>query len=137
MSELKGLTFTKMPISGSNPVVDRRTRVIAHLEEQKSLAKDPNLRRTVRRRVKEGGETKLVEKQTKIQPWWKAKDNGYAFGIRLGKMVEFSRDQTAVIVATLDKLPSVIDTLITAVRAGELDNQIAAASVRPTKKAKK
>jgi hypothetical protein len=137
MSTLKSLTFTTLPTTGSNPVVDRRQRVIARLEEQKSLARDSNFKRTVRRRVKEGGETKLVEKLTKIQPWWKAKDNGYAFGIRLGKMVEFSKDQTAVMVATLDKLPSVIDTLITAVRAGELDSQIAAASVRPTKKAKK
>jgi hypothetical protein len=135
---LKGLTFIAMPTTGSNPVVDRRTRLIAKLEEQKSLAADAKFTRTVRRRVKEGGENKLVEKQMKIQPWWKPTANGYAFFIRLGQFVEFSKGQKAVAIASLDKLPGTIDTLIAAIKAGELDQQIAAASVRPTaKKAKK
>ena len=45
-----------------------------------------------------------------------------------GKPVEFEKGKTAIAVASLTKLPSVIDTLITAVRNGELDEQLAAAS---------
>jgi hypothetical protein len=37
---------------------------------------------------------------------------------------------------SLDKLPSVIDTLITAIRAGELDAQLAQSSKQPTPKNK-
>jgi hypothetical protein len=59
------------------------------------------------------------------------------FDIRLGKFVEFEKGKTGVRVASIDKLPSVIDTLITAVRNGELDAQLEAASVKPTKKAAK
>jgi hypothetical protein len=61
-------------------------------------------------------------------PWWKA--IGYGFSIRLGKFVEFEKGKDVIVVPSLDKLPAVIDQLIAAVRAGELDNQIAAASVR-------
>jgi len=104
------------------------------MEEQKSLAKDANFKRTVKRRVKEGGENKLVEKQMKLLPWWKATSTGYAFAIRMGKFVEFEKGKTAIAVPSLDKMPAVIDTLITAIRTGELDSQLAAASVRPQKK---
>jgi hypothetical protein len=57
--------------------------------------------------------------------------------IRLGNLVEFEKGKTAISVPTLDKLTSVIDTLISAIRNGELDAQLEAASVKPQKKAKK
>jgi len=69
--------------------------------------------------------------------WRPAGNEAYALAIRLGKFVEFSKGQTAIAVPNLEKLPSGIDTLISAVRSGELDNQIAAASTKPQKKAKK
>ena len=40
------------------------------------------------------------------------------------KRVEFEKGKAAIAVGTLDKLPSVIDSLIKAVRAGELDEQL-------------
>jgi len=138
MSALKGLTFTAKSTASANPTMDRRTRLIAKLEEQKSLAGDSKFTRTVRRRVKEGDTSKLVEKATKVLPWWKPVGNGVEFKIRLGKFVEFEKGKTAIVVPSADKLATVIDTLIAAVRAGELDQQIAAASVRPpAKKVKK
>jgi hypothetical protein len=135
---LKGLTFVAKSAAGSNPTMDRRTRLIAKLEEQKSLAGDSKFTRTVRRRVREGDATKLVEKAAKVLPWWKPVSNGVEFKIRLGKFVEFEKGKDAISVPSLDKLPGVIDQVIGAVRAGELDQQIAAASVRPqAKKTKK
>jgi hypothetical protein len=40
------------------------------------------------------------------------------------KPIEFEKGKAAIAVPSLDKLPSVIDTLITAVLNGELDEQI-------------
>ena len=40
------------------------------------------------------------------------------------KRIEFEKGKAAIAVPSLDKLASVIDTLIKAVRAGELDEQL-------------
>jgi len=37
MAVLKSLTFTTMPTPGGDPILDRRAKVIARLEEQKVL----------------------------------------------------------------------------------------------------
>jgi hypothetical protein len=68
MAVLKSLTFTTMPIPGGNPTLDRRARVIARLEEQKLILKDPNYIRTVRTWVKKDGEKSMVEKQQRVAP---------------------------------------------------------------------
>src|SRR5664280_107619 len=130
MAVLKSLTFTTMPTLGGNPTLDRRTRVIARLEEQKLILKDPNYIRTTRTWVKKDGERVMVEKHQRVAPWWRAHPNGtYALFVRSGlKPIEFEKGKTAIAVPLLDKLPSVIDTLIAAIRAGELDQQLAQAS---------
>src|SRR5450755_5031807 len=48
MAILKNLTFTTLPTTGGNPILDRRTKIVARLEEQKLILKDPNYTRTVR-----------------------------------------------------------------------------------------
>jgi hypothetical protein len=51
------------------------------------------------------------------------------FFIRVGAQpLEFKKGKTAVAVPSLEKLPAVIDSLIAAVRTGDLDQQLAAAS---------
>jgi hypothetical protein len=126
MAVLKSLTFTALPASGGNPILDRRTKIIARLEEQKLILKDPNYTRTVRNWVKKDGERVMVEKQQRVPLWWRQHPNGsYALFVRSGlKPIEFEKGKAAIAVPTLDKLPSVIDTLITAVRNGELDEQL-------------
>ena len=49
------------------------------------------------------------------------------------KPIEFEKGKAAIAVPSLDKLPTVIDTLIAAVRNGELDEQLAL-SGKPTSK---
>ena len=123
---LKSLTFTTLPKPGANPALDRRLRVISRLEEQKALLNDPNYTRTVRNWVKKNGERVMVEKQQRVPLWWRQHPNGsYALFVRSGlKPIEFEKGKAAIAVPSLDKLPSVIDTLITAVRNGELDEQL-------------
>ena len=135
---LKSLTFTTIPTPGGNPTLDRRTKVIARLEEQKLLLKDPNYTRTVRTWAKKDGERVMVEKQQRVPMWWRQHSNGtYALFVRSGlKPIEFEKGKTAIAVSSLDKIPSVIDTLIAAVRAGELDQQLALSSKQVGTKSK-
>jgi hypothetical protein len=127
MSAIKSLTFTTLPKIGANPVLDRRTKMIARLEEQKLLLKDPNHIRTVRTWVKKEGQLVPVDKQQRVSPWWRVNANGsFVFFIRLGsKPIEFEKGKNAIAVPSLDKVPIVIDILINAVRNGELDEQLA------------
>src|SRR5450631_2769472 len=130
MAVLKSLTFTTLPTTGGNPILDRRTKTIARLEEQKLILKDPNYTRTVRNWVKKDGERVMVEKQQRVPLWWRQHPNGsYALFVKSGlRPIEFEKGKPAIAVPSLDKLPSVIDTLITAIRAGELDAQLAQTS---------
>jgi hypothetical protein len=139
MAVLKSLTFTTLPATGGNPILDRRTKIITRLEEQKLILKDPNYTRTVRNWVKKDGERAMVEKQQRVPLWWRQFPNGsYALFVRSGlKPIEFEKGKAAIAVPSLDKLPSVIDTLITAVRNGELDEQLVQGSKVGTAKKSK
>ena len=80
---------------------------------------------------KEGRGTSDGRKKLQRVPlWWRQHPNGsYALFVRSGlKPIEFENGKPAIAVSSLDKLPSVIDTLIIAVRNGELDQQFAEAS---------
>jgi len=127
MSALKSLTFTTLPKIGANPTLDRRTNMIARLEEQKLLLNDPNHVRTARTWVKKNGELTPIQRQHRVLPWWRMNaDGSYVFFVRLGsKPIEFEMGKNAIAVPSLDKMPLVINILITAVRNGELDQQLA------------
>lgn len=94
------------------------------------LLNDPTYSRTVRTSIKKDGQRTVIEKQQRVLSWWRPIQNGtFAFFIRAGyKPLEFAKDKTAIAVPSVDKLPAVIDTLITAVRNGELDEQLAQAA---------
>ena len=140
MTSLKSLIFTTLPKSTVNPTLDRRTKIIARLEEQKALLRDSGYVRAVRAWGKnDAGEKVMTEKKQRVLPWWNAQPSGSCvFFVRAGwKPIEFEKGKAAIAVPSLDKLPSVIDTVISAVRAGELDEQLAQASAQATpKKAK-
>ena len=133
MGALKSLTFTTIPKIGANLTFDRRGKTIAFLEEQKLLLKDSNYTRTVRTWVKKDGQLTPVEKQQRILPWWRVNaDGSYVLFVRSGsKTIEFEKGKNAVAVPSFDKVPLVIDILITAVRNGELDDQLAQAKKPP------
>jgi hypothetical protein len=60
-------------------------------------------------------------------PWWRVNaDGSYVFFVRLGsKPIEFEKGKNAIAVPSIDKIPLVINILITAMRNGELDQQLA------------
>lgn len=69
---------------------------------------------------------------------WRQHPNGtYALFVRSGlKPIEFEKCKIAIAVPSLDKLPAVIDMLIAAICAGELDAQLAQTSKRTAPKGK-
>jgi hypothetical protein len=85
MTALKSLTFTTLPSQSGNPILDRRAKIIARLEEQKLVLKDPNYTRTNRKWVKKDGERVMVEQQQRVPLWWRQHPNGsYALFVRSG-----------------------------------------------------
>jgi len=75
---------------------------------------------------KDGGEKVLVEKPLPTSKWCQPHQNGgYVMTAKVGsKRIEFEKDKAAIVVGSLEKLPTVIEALIKAVRAGELDGQL-------------
>jgi hypothetical protein len=133
---LKSLTFTALPKAGANPVLNRRTATITRLEEQKLLLNDPSYIRVSQRWTKKDGERVPVERRQRVSPWWRLDASGaYLFFVRSGGRP--IKGKTAISVPSKEKLPTVIDTLITAVRNGELDSQIMQSRPKAAAKARK
>src|SRR4029077_17067647 len=124
MPVLKSLSFTALPKSGNDSVQMRRAKFVAKLEEQKQLLKNTHHVRTVQRWTKVNGERQATTKQQAVRPWWKTDPSGQiVMSMKFGsKPIEFEKGQAGIVVGTKEKLPAVIDALIAAVRAGELDD---------------
>lgn len=126
-SILKSLTFVPQPKISSDPLIIKRERMVSRLEDQKKLLADPLYQRRIKRwEKKEGGEKVLVEKPLRTSKWWQQDPSGtVVMTVKVGsKRIEFEKGKAAISVGSIEKLPSVIDALIKAVRAGELDTQL-------------
>ena len=132
MNHLKTLSFTAVPKGErADPVLIRREKLIARLEDQKTLAKDPTFALTVTRSVKNSeGIKEKVEVKKPLRPNWRTDSKGAVIlTVRYGfKTIEFEKGKAGIAVPSKEKLVAVIDTLITAVRQGELDELLAQAS---------
>lgn len=142
MNHLKSLSFTTVPKGAVNPVLVRRGKLVTRLEEQKTLAQDPSYVPTIKRWKKSDDGTKqLVDLQRRIRPWWRTDAvGGIVLTVRYGfKTIEFEKGKAGIAVPSKEKLVGVIDTLVAAVRAGELDEVLAqqgrARGVSKTKRA--
>ena len=124
MPVLKSLSFTALAKTGNDPVQTRRAKFVSKLEEQKLLLKDPAHVRTVQRWLKVDGERQATTKQQAVRPWWKTDPAGQiVMSVKFGaRPIEFEKGKAGIVVPSKDKLPAVIDPLIAAVRAGELDD---------------
>lgn len=132
MPVLKSLTFTAVPARSNDPAGNRRTKLVARLEEQRQLFQNPAYVRVVQRWTGKGDERRQVEKQQRVRPWWRVDDAGnVVMSVYYGtKPIEFERGKAGIAVASKDKLPALLDALIGAAKAGELDG-LMAASGRP------
>ncbi|WP_309578288.1 MULTISPECIES: DUF6641 family protein [Rhizobium/Agrobacterium group] len=138
MSHLKALKLTSaVPFRASvDPVQRSREKMIAALSEQKQMAEAKIAGQAftpthiVRKKNAEGVRVE-VEAPKRVRQGWFIDGNGKVFfAIRYaGKAIEFAKDKNAIEAGELSALPKIIDTLIEAVRAGELDAQLTAAAV--------
>jgi len=138
MSYLKTLTLTLAPHQiERNPKLIRRQRLIERLEEQIKLAADPTFTVLVRRWIKDAeGVKQPFDRQKRIKPWWKADGSGnLVLVLKNGlKTIELEKGKPGIAVGTQGRLEAVLNTLIAATKAGELDGALEAshtpASVR-------
>jgi hypothetical protein len=144
MSVLKTLKLGKAaPNSAPADAKGRaRAKVIAHLEQQRALLAAFREDRTLEvtrpvYRTNDAGERVRVMHPVHVRRDWFEDAAGVVhFMIRYGaKPLPLDRtgSNISVEVGTLDALPGVIDTLLSAVRAGELDAQLAAAAQERSK----
>ncbi len=131
MPILKNLTFTAVPARGHDPVAARRAKLVERLEEQTRLSADPKYVRVVQRWTGKGDERRQVEKHQRVKPWWRADSAGHVvLAVYHGaRPIEFEKGKAGIAVQSRDKLPALIDQLIGAAQAGELDELLARSSM--------
>ena len=124
MPILKNLTFTAVPARSHDPVANRRAKLIERLTEQKMLLADASYVRKTQRWAGKGEDRRQIEKQQRVRPWWRADGSGHVvFSVFHGaRPLEFEKNKAGIAVASRDKLPALIDSLIGATQAGELDD---------------
>jgi hypothetical protein len=128
MQTLKSLTFIPVPKNQNDPMLARRGKLIARLEEQKALFENPNYIAVDQRWDKASdGRKELVERKRKVRRWWHEDVTGRVhLTVRYGqKPLEFEKGKAAISVPAKDKVPEILDVLIDAVRNGELDQVLA------------
>lgn len=134
LSGLK-LSAAKQPANVGEEQV-RRNKIVKRLVEQRELAtavaagvayRQEKMRTVV---DKATGEHSSVAVNKRVKQWWFATDdNRLALTVRYGSQIlELARGKFSVDVPDLHQLVPTIDLVIEAVRAGELDTQIAAAA---------
>ena len=139
MPILKNLTFTAVPARSHDPVANRRAKLVERLEEQRLLLQNPSYVRRTQRWTGKGDARRQIEKQQRVRPWWRADAaGGVVMSVYYGtKPIEFEKGKGGIVVASRDKLPALIDALIGAAQAGELDDLLARVKPVGAPKAKK
>ena len=137
MSILKSLKLTNAkPVrSSDNPGERARDKVISALVEQKAMAEAKIAGQhfapthMVWRKGADGQRVQVEAPKRLRAGWFNDASGQFFFGLRYaGKTIEFAKDKNAIEVGDMAALPKIIDTLIEAVRAGELDAQLTAAA---------
>src|SRR5690349_19932194 len=140
---LKGLKLGKAaPVAHPADAKERaRGKVIAHLEQQKQLlaahleGKVLDATRPVYRTNDAGERVRVMQPVHVRRDWFEDATGTVHFMVRYGaKPLPLDKaGSTSVEVGGFDQLPGVIDALISAVKAGELDVQLAAAAQERSK----
>jgi hypothetical protein len=134
LSSLK-LVAARKPAKPS-ALVQRRHKLSNKLWEQLQLAQAQAAGESyapTRQRVIKDPETGVRREVTvpkRVKPWWFVADNGrVCLSVKYGaKVLELAKGKGAIEVAGPEELIKTLETIKTAVEAGELDGQIEAAS---------
>jgi len=145
MAHLSKLTISNATREISiNPIIGRRAKLLEKLDEQLAVAQallagEPyNATRKVWVADKDGNK-RHVDREKRVNVWyWNDISGKFWFELRYGaQKLELAKGKHAIEVGAKDRLVTVIETVIEAVRAGELDAALTAASAaKAGKKAK-
>ena len=131
MTHLTKLTFKTVDRSMKHdPIINRRDKLIAGLKEQKlvhaaTLKKEDHLVERDKWMQNELGERMLVKTHRRIRPWFFAQDGGWYVQCRYGaRVITADGTNNAVFVNSLADVLGVLDALLYAAAAGELDRAI-------------
>jgi hypothetical protein len=115
-----------------SPAEHRRSNLVAKLTEQMELAKAQAEGKPFVV-IKNGwsrddaGNKQRVQKEKVVRAWWWNDGPALSLVIRYGaRPIELSKGKRAITVANLGEIPATINTVIAAVRAGELDSAMEA-----------
>lgn len=117
-----------------DPVIARRDKLAAAIEEQKSVlaAKQKGDDYTVtqkRWRNNEAGERVLTEHLKRVRAWFFEQDGGWYVQCRYGsRVLHINGKSNAVFVEKLDDVAGVLDAFELAAKSGELDAAVALAN---------
>ena len=111
----------------------KRHKLIIKLQEQLCMA-EAELQGTSYTRMKwitqpdEQGMPQRRQRPVRVKQWWfKDRTGNVLFALKYGaKPIHIAKDKSAIQVASTAELPAIINTLIRAVDAGELDAQLSA-----------
>ena len=135
MSALAGLKLVAAkPQRETNPLLQRRAKLVAKLDEQIALAKaqaeGQNYAPMRSKRIKDAdGNVSVVQSPKRVKAWyWPAEGGKVCVAVRYGsKVLELGKGKTAV-EAQPEQLVTTLGKLREAAAAGELDAQVEAAS---------
>ena len=138
MSSLESLKFSAIPKQVSaDPIMMRRAKLIARLVEQKHLLNDPNFVAIEQRWEKSPQGKQLVERKRSVRRWWREDAVGNVYlKLKYGqKQLEIEKGKSAILIENMDDIDGILNLLITATKAGELDQVLATMSkARPIRK---
>jgi len=133
MSVLQTLKLAVKPVFQPTAEYTRRQKLIMRLQEQQQLAEAVIAGKSYHRMrwvlgADEDGEPERQQRSVRIRQWWSKDAAGTVLmTVRYGrKLVELSKGLNAIQVGAISSLPAVINQLIKATEAGELDTQLAA-----------
>ena len=131
MTHLTKLTFKTVDRSVKrDPIIARRDKLVAGLKEQKlvhaaTLKKEDHLVERDKWMQNELGERVLVKTHRCIRPWFFEQDGGWYVQCRYGaRVITADGTNNAVFVKSLADVLGVLDALLNAAAAGELDTAI-------------
>ena len=138
MSTLSKLKFTTAKRGTQiSPVLARRNKIVRRIWEQVQLAKaqaEGGTYAPIRSKsVKDSeGIRHSVDMPKRVRPWWWTAESGkLALSIRYGsKLIELAKGKSTIELANVSELIPTLELIKGAVEAGELDTEIAEASVK-------
>jgi hypothetical protein len=136
---LNSLKFTAAKKNRAVPdVVKRRSKLLLKLDEQRELAAALSqgqhyaAKRLRSVRDEATGSRTVREVAVRVKPWfWTGERGETLLAIKYGsRQIELQKGKSAVDVGSVANLVPTLDTVIAAVRSGELDSAIEAVSVK-------